>query len=676
MIIPPNNEWIQTNKSDKTGSLAYSKNINLDEYGYLKLSPRSVNIIDDTVDADFNIPVAFGRSNKGEFYIATTEEPFNLSISSTALSVTEDATSNNPTLSFNSHGRWWQNRFYESTSTAVSYNSAGTWTANAITGLSSSYRHVLEVFRNRKTLCVSNGNTVAQYDTSHSTSGIPQLTIPSDYEVIGMAYNNYRMGIITRLGTSSSGQNASSYFFVWNGATTEASDGVSIGAYSAVAIAPYKGTWVVLDSAGQLKLYNGGGFDVVATFPFYTSESSIGDLLNFISYGDNIVVDGDVIYININFNLSAIGIYGQNHIKSNPSGVWCYDPEHGLYHRWSMSNSKAYFHNITSGNVNTTTDIFTTSATIPTTGNPVIYTSGSTGGLVINKVYYVIKHTSTTFSLAETKEDATDGNKVDITGASANQYFLMIDVIDYGASYNSGSSGALALYGTQTNMYTDILFGGRILDTALSAQPTLCSVVPLVENRGYVVLPKIYSKEISDTFSGIYIKHRPLNTDDKIIVKVKTRDIFGLINSTPSLSPTNATTEFTWTGTNTGTTTANLEIAKNSFDAGVELECEFTSGIGAGQMVKISNITESSGTYTITLDENVAGATSSLKSNFIIENWKTLGSVNSTTQNDTGVVKFVNDAKSKWAEYKIELRGYQTTIEELQTINQAFKQAV
>ena len=39
--LPINSEWSQTNKSDKFGSLAYTKNINLDEAGYIKLSPRT-----------------------------------------------------------------------------------------------------------------------------------------------------------------------------------------------------------------------------------------------------------------------------------------------------------------------------------------------------------------------------------------------------------------------------------------------------------------------------------------------------------------------------------------------------------------------------------------------------------------------------------------------------------
>jgi len=35
-----NEKWFQPNNSDKFGSLWYTKNINLDEEGYIKLSPE------------------------------------------------------------------------------------------------------------------------------------------------------------------------------------------------------------------------------------------------------------------------------------------------------------------------------------------------------------------------------------------------------------------------------------------------------------------------------------------------------------------------------------------------------------------------------------------------------------------------------------------------------------
>jgi hypothetical protein len=670
--LPVNSKWSQPNSSDKFGSLAYTKNINLDEEGYIKLSPRSVALFDDTADTsnisdtDFNFPVAFGRYQEGSMRIATTDEPFNLTVTNSSKTIAEDAGSNNPNLTFNSHGVWWQNRFYESTDTAVNYNTGGTWTANAITGLSSSYRHALAVFRNRKTLCVSNGNVLKQYDTSHASS--TDLTIPSDYEIVGLAYNNYRMGIITRLGTDSAGQNAECFFFSWDGATTEANQGVSLGAYSSVAIVPYKSSFVVITSSGEWLYWNGGGFDKMAQFPFYLSEARWGDLLNYLSYGDNLVIDGDVIYANVGFDLTGIGRKDEEYLPNNPSGVWCYDPQVGLYHRYSPSLSKAYFHNITEANVNTTTNVFTTSVTIPATGNPAILTSDAVGGLTLGIVYYVIKTASTTFQLAETKELALAGVAIDITSASANQYFWMYDIVDYGASYSS-KAGAVALWGTSTRAYRDVIYGGRYLDSALTSQISLCSAVPFLESRGYFVTPKIYSDQVKDSQQKIFCKHRPLNTNDKIIFKVKTRERLGL----PVTSATSGS--FIWTSDNEGYTTFDLSEAKTAFDSGDELEIEFIAGMGAGQMVKITSIEEEDGTYALILEESVVGAAASLKSHFVIDMWKKVGEVNYTNQTLDGVLTILVSQTGKWSQHKVELRGYETTIEELLIINSTHQKA-
>lgn len=661
--LPINNQWTQPNTSDKFGSLAYTKGINLDEDGYIKVSPRTVNLFDDSAnttnvaDTDFNIITAFGRYGIGDFRIATTDEPFNLSIDETTKTIAEDAGSNNPNLNFMSHGCWWQNRFYESTDTAVSYNSAGTWTANAITGLTSGVRHTLCVFRNRAKLCVTNGNTVTQYNTDHSSS--TTLTLPSDFEAIGLAYNNYSMGVIARLGSDSAGQNAESYFFLWNGATTDAGQGVSIGAYSVIAIAPYRGSFLVLTSAGELKYWNGGGFETVATFPFYNSEKTIGDLINVFSYGDNMVVDGDVVYINVNFDISSSGVLEERYLVSNPSGVWCFDPKVGLYHRYSASNSPVYLHTIAQANVNTTTDLFTTSSTIPATGNPIINSSGTVGGVSKNVVYYIIKVSSTTFRLAETKEKAESGVYVDITSADTNNYFWAFNIKDYGIAHIPSASGAISLYGTQNNVFTDVIFGTRLYDTALTTQPTLCGCFPNLEARGYFVTPKIYASSKKDICRSITIKHRLLDTHDSIRVKVKSRQLLGL----PVTTPQTNSASLTWTSNDEGYTTANLSAVKDAFDAGTEIECEFITGVGAGQIVRVESIEVSGTTYTIVFDEEVVGASAGLKSYFVMDNWRTIGTITSSNQNAEGIYTMPVGDASKWVQFKIELHGVGTCIE-------------
>lgn len=665
--LPIGGQWTQTNTSDKFGSLAYSKNLNLDKKGFLSLSPRMVNIFDasgsvaNSSSTAFNFPVAFGRYLSGTMRVATTEEPFNLTVTNTQKIIVEDVSTDNPNLAFTSHGKWWQNRFHESTDTTVSYNSAGTWTPNAITGLTAGKRHILEVFASRTQLCVSNGNVVKQYDTSYGNT--TDLTIPSDYEVIGMAYNNSRLGVITRLGDDSAGQNTEARFYVWRGGSTAADSDASVGAYACVAVRAYKSSFVLINSAGQLLYWNGGGFDELAHFPFYVDQQTWGDLANFFSYGDNFVVDGDVIYINLSFELSRFGKKAEQMLYSNPSGVWCYDPQVGLYHRYSLSSSKAYLHMPAAADVNTTTDTITTSVTIPATGNPVMMVSGL-GGVTKGDIYYIIKTSSTTFKLAATRDWAFAGVAVDITSAATFSYLWTYDVVDYGQSYADRSS-AIELWGDSSMVYQDIIAGARIYNTSLSTVPTLCMAVPRLENRGYGVTPKIYLNSVSENIQKIYIKHSVLGDNDSIIIKVKKKDYMGI----PVTAPNNASSSaLTWTGTREAYTTSDLSEIKTIFDLGEEIEVEFTAGAGAGQLVKLMNIQVTSGTYTLEFAEDVVGVSGGMQSYFIMDNWKILGSVNAATQKD-GIFECPSGDIGRNPQLKFELRGYNTTIEDFQIIN-------
>lgn len=664
--LPLNGNWTQLNTSDRVGSLAYTKNINLDRKGYIKLSPRTVNIFDDreelanSSDTDFSFPVAFGRYDDGDFRLATTDEPFNISISDTDKTIAEDSSSNNPNLNFMSHGVWWQNRFHESTDTVVNYNSSGTWTASAITGLTSGKRHYMAVFASRTQLCVSDGNVVKQYDTSYANT--TNLTIPSDYEVTGLAYNNSRMAVATRLGTDSEGQNSEARFYIWDGSGTAASSDAGVGTNSILAVRAYKTSFVIITSAGQLLYWNGGGFDELASFPFYFDDARFEDLLSFNTYGDIMTVDGDTILINIGFNIITVSRKQESYLVSNPSGVWCYDPEIGLYHKYSPSNSRAYLHAITEANVNTTTNIFTTSVTIPDTGNPVIMTLPKVTGLDVNTVYYVIKLSATTFKLATTKENAINLNAIDITAVDTIVYLWMYDIKDYGISYTT-ASGAISLFDTSNSVFKDAIFGGRIYHTDLNSMYALNMCSPFLENRGHFVTPKLFLNSTTENIQSITIKHAPLGGSDKIIVKMKQKDIFGIPTTTPNDTGT-AGGYITWTSSTTATTDTDLSEAKTAFDNDDALEVELTAGLGAGQMINVTNLTETGGTYTITFEDEVVGYSTGLKSHFIIDNWKYLAEVDATTQTE-GIFEVPIALDGKSPQFKVEMRGYNTTIEDM-----------
>lgn len=228
---------IQPNNSDLFGNLHYSKSINLDEEGYIKLSSRAVSLISEADDSNFDLPASFGRWSSGSFTIATTDNPYDLILSTDTISIARDTDSDGdaaPSMSFDTTGVWFNNKWHITTATKLYNKTIGTgnWDDTSITGLTSGVYHPLEVFRNKNNLAVGNGNTVRLYDTSYSL--IKTLTLPADYEIVGLKYSSYKLGIITRLASAVAGQNQEAFFFTWDGATTEAGTGYPVGSDACV----------------------------------------------------------------------------------------------------------------------------------------------------------------------------------------------------------------------------------------------------------------------------------------------------------------------------------------------------------------------------------------------------------------------------------------------------------
>jgi len=90
-------------------------------------------------------------------------------------------------------------------------------------------------------------------------------------------------------------------------------------------------------------------------------------------------------------------------------------------------------------------------------------------------------------------------------------------------------------------------------------------------------------------------------------------------------------------------------------------------------MVKVSSIGASDGTNTsVVLAEEVLGASSALKAEFIIHNWEVKRTI---TSSDTSPVEIPIGGLSSWVQFKVELRGSDTTVEEFNFINATAKQS-
>lgn len=661
------------NSSDVKGNIWYTKNINFSEEGYIKLSARAVSLQSEKDDADFDIPLSFGRTATGSFLGVTADTPWILNMDANiGLAVQQDTDTGVQTGTFDSWGRWWQNRWYQSTDTGLYYKSGSTWTSAGV-ALTASKVHALEVFGNMQTLCIGNGNAVKQISTTHAIGTLAQLSIPADYEVVGISYSKNQVAIATKLSDSATEQNQEAMLFIWDGTRSTANAGYACGSDQILSVVPYKSSWVIKTRNGRNLYFNGGGFEELSRYPFFGSDLTLGDAANRIDHGDTLQVTGDILYLNTSNNLNSFGTREEVYMENYPAGIWCHDPQVGTYHRYSPSISKITSGTVANTGVNTTTGVITLLAgTALETGNPVIQLYNSQdkiGGISPSTVYYMIKVTSTQFKLATTRQNALDGQFITLTAqAAGTSYFAFLNQVDFGLTLCQNRVGGIGQVSKSTRLYENLIFGGEYEDNAANDVYAHANVtVPLFENRGYFVTSKMQSQNIQDIAKKVWIKYRTLNTGDKIILKYKDKDIIGLPVTTPQIPNSKICT---WTGTTTFTTSANFSVAKTQFDAGVELECEIINGAGAGNIEKITNIQLSGSTYTITLENEVFGVANTNICNVIINNWKYLGEV--TTSDTEGVKDFPISSNSKYLLIKCELRGYNTTVEELQVINDVF----
>ena len=684
-IPTQDNRFIQSGKSDLLGNIHYTKNINFNESGYAKLSSRSVAIQSEKDDSNFDLPISYGRSSIG-WNVVTADKPWYFGLINSAFASQQDADTAAPQMSFDSWGTWWQNKWHaikDNLTTASLFSKTTTVWTERFTSITSGYAHPIEVLRNSNTLCIGNGNAVIQINTSWVVSTLSQLSIPADFEVIDIKYSNGKLGVATKLSDSASSQNQEAYFFVWDGTSAQANQGFPVGSDAILGITAYKSSWVILTRKGELLYYTGGGFQILETLPYYYVSAILGDSANRVAHGNTLQVEGDLIYINASNGFNALGKRKEVYLENYPSGILCYDPKVGIYHRYSPSISLLKQGTVTSGNVNTTTGIFTvSSAVVPVTGGQVMLIFDQAtpiGGLKAGIAYYVIRVTTSSFKIATTRQNAIDGVYLTPTSTGvASNTFVFLDLKDYGASLCQNRVGGIGVVESNTQLYDHLLFGGEYEDYATTNNyATTCMTVPQFPNKGYLVSSKFISQNIQDEYPKLYIKYRPLKTSDSIVIKYKDKDVLGLPVTTPQIPNLYICT---WTSDTTFTTQADIEDAYTFMQtSGNELECEIINGAGAGSMPQVTSIAYDSGTttYTVTLADSVEGAANTYYCNVILNNWKLLKTINnnsSITSSDTeGYMELPINTKSKWIKVKTILNGVETTLEELQLINSNFK---
>lgn len=159
-----------------------------------------------------------------------------------------------------------------------------------------------------------------------------------------------------------------------------------------------------------------------------------------------------------------------------------------------------------------------------------------------------------------------------------------------------------------------------------------------LQKAGSFTTSKIFSSNVTDIFSKIYavFGRKFLNSGDKMVIKARISEN----------EPVEAT--ITYTSTTTFTVpTSSFSVAPADGD-----EVEILQGIGAGRTAHISGTpTSGGGSYTVTVDEVITGATTQTAiARF--QTWKKLGAYNTQTDD---FFKFPIDIgnESVWMQFKV-----------------------
>lgn len=650
--------------SDLFGNINRTKNIDFNKRGYLKLAPRATVLYSADQDADFDTVQAIA-ADEDTVYVITTDRSFasTLSDQSSPLSFSELSNTNAPSFGVQSDAAMYQGLLHVSGTTTVnrfSGGTGGTWSnPEKITGLSSSYPHPLCVSEHQNYLAVGNGNTVRLYNTSYSL--ITTLTLPSEYVVTWIRWRQSLLYIGTR-----NVRGGEAKMFIWNGSGTAAQTAYGAQCEWIFSGCEYDGSMAVVTSNGLLMRFNGGGFDTLAELPIWhtqfswTSNSSEANINGRVA-SRGMAASGDTLYINLDGSPDLLANGRERpgpYLVNQPGGLCVYDPKVGFYHKAGYNYERYTNPTLTFAN----SQFIATAGHTLVTGDPVYMSAvGSLTGVTVGTTYFAIVDSNEAFRLALSPVDAVEERAITIGGSLGVAVLSLDSRKSVGSTYVDRSGPILVMGAVRTNIFygSEVFFAGSTQDETHAQIPVLMSF-GMGYNIGSFITPKIPTSQIKDTWRKIISFFGELITEsDKIVIKYRLKERPGL--PTPYA-------ELTWTSETTFTVDTNTYDFK-SVEEGDEIE--ITGGAAAGYTAHITDIDSSSSTYTVTIDESLPVSNTNVSS-FFVDNWKKLQEYDSTYEdNDDGIgeTNFDEGAKSKWAQLKVELRGFGTSIEGTDVIN-------
>lgn len=216
-----------------------------------------------------------------------------------------------------------------------------------------------------------------------------------------------------------------------------------------------------------------------------------------------------------------------------------------------------------------------------------------------------------------------------------------------------------------------LLYGAKLNSASATNYFTLGSVTT-GENRGYFTTSRIESPEIQESWRYVWIKYEEMtNATDKIVLRYRTKEKEGIPFTTAST--------VTWTSSTTFTST---DTRFANVDAGDDVTV--ITGDGAGSIANITSITYSNPTYTVVVDEAITAVTNGDIGKVIVSNFHkieqviseaTVDGINITSRYAKLSIPLEQSsteqpAPSAWLELKVELRGENVRISEMNVLSE------
>jgi hypothetical protein len=577
-----------------------------------------------------------------------------------------DLTGTGHSGSFYFDGVTWQGRWYVSQASDFAYYDGSNWTTGLGTLGGSNKFHPMCVHEGLDQLAIGEDNKVFLFNSSHSP--VTTITLSVNFQVRWIRYNNDYLYIGTK-----NIYGGEAEIFVADGQPSTIDPAVSL--FNSSSVIPgcqwafsgviYAGVLVVMASNGQLLYQNGSGWSELAHLPVYNNPSYVwydsGYLGGKVAQR-GMAVKGERIFINID---GYVNIADGNQLSNQPSGLWIYEKEVGLYHHAGLATDSFLGANASTG-VDLTTNVITTSSPIPTiTGTKVVLTVTNCTGLIVGRYYYLIYLSPTTYKLASSYNNAIAGTAISL-GTGTSVTLSGSENQSFGQSFYSGyQPGAIILIndlnvslgGYYSSSASQLLFGAGIVPayTSSTSYYTLQSLT-MGENRGTFITTKIFSAGIKETWQAIVTKYNKLfQGNDKIIVKYKILE--------KENYPLYGDLALTWVNATSFTSTFDFS------QISVGDEIEFTSGRGAGCSAHIVSATNNAGTWTVVIDEAILGVTAGDSSyTFMIDNWKKRDVIIPPVVDN--FTRIPDEGSAKWIQLKFEIRGVsEPYIEEIDLIN-------